>query len=540
MLITVSGVTNPTSAKTITGFTVGTYRDDAIIDQSTNLVSYQATVGTLTVTLTPSNTQTGLKSVYTFAITLGDGITSTSILFITFPSEFNMATGSFVCTSNQSSNPSCAYNSINRRMTVTSFTSTPLASTNGISLAIQDIINPSMIGVFSSLSLTTTYSSTTDLVDTITSGVSFALTPRSLSKDNVTLTSSNYTVYALATLTFTITNLNPILANSDLFIGYPPEVTPTTAACQINSNGISCSLTTYNSYTGFYIPAVVTSDLASTGLSSFPVSLSGIYMPTSTKPSSSFQIYIIYPDSSVSEFLTTGLTITAMTPCSFSQLSISSSSNVNYANSVFTISVTPLFSISNNSILQITVPSLMTTTTSCSAGTGVNSVACTNTSTTVNAVLGFSSAQTGPTAMTIMLNNVKNYPTLAQYQIQVQLLDTTGTYQSSLQSFSLMNTLPNLISQSSSFSPAIMGELTTLSFGIVPSIALPSDGFILITFPSEFTLGSPSCTLPSGLFCSKTGSQINITSSTSYTFPINGAISGITAPKMSPSSSIYI
>ena len=456
MLITVSGVTNPTSTKTVNGLTIGTYRDDAVIDQSTNLVSYQATVGTLTVTLTPSNTQTGLKSVYTFSITLGDGVSNTSNLFITFPSEFNMVTGSFVCTSNQSSNPSCSYNNANRRMTVTSFTSTSLASTSGISLAIQDITNPSMIGAFSSLSLTTTYSSTTDLVDTITSGVSFTLTPRSLSKDNVTLTSSNYTVYALATLTFTISNLNPILANSDLFIGYPAEVTPTTAACQVNSNGKSCSLTTYKTYNGFYIPAVVSTALTEGGLSSYPVSLSGIYMPKSTQPSSSFQIYIVYPDGSVSEFLTTGLTITATTPCSFSQLSISSSSNVNYASSVFTVNVTPLFSIPNNSILQITIPSSMTTTTSCSAGVGVNTVTCTNTSTVISAVLGLSSAQTGPTAMTILLNNVNNYPTLAQYQIQVNLLDPTGTYQSSVQSFSLMNIQPSSITQTGSFSPAIM------------------------------------------------------------------------------------
>ena len=179
-------------------------------------------------------------------------------------------------------------------------------------------------------------------------------------------------------------------------------------------------------------------------------------MPISTQPSSSFQIYIVYPDGSVSEFLTTGLIITATTASSFSQLSISSSSNVNYASAVFTVNFTPLFPIPNNSILQITIPSSMTTTTSCSAGTTVNSITCTNTSTVISAVLGLSSVQTGPTAMAIMLNDVKNYPTLAQYQIQANLFDPTGTYQSSVQSSSLMNIQPNAIAQTGSFSPAIM------------------------------------------------------------------------------------
>lgn len=242
-------------------------------------------MGALLATLTPSNSQSSSLSTYAFSITLANSITSSSVLFITFPSEFAsiLATGIFTCTSNRSSSPSCSYVSGTRIMTVSSYTSSSAASGDVILVSIQGITNPAMIGIFSSLILTTTYSSTTDTVDTVTSNVYFTLTPRTLTKDNVVLTSSNSTVYALSNLNFVITNLNPIQANSNIFIGYPSEVTPTTATCQVNSNGKLCTLSVYNGYNGFYISSAVATGLPSGGLATYPVSLMGVYMPTSMK-----------------------------------------------------------------------------------------------------------------------------------------------------------------------------------------------------------------------------------------------------------------
>lgn len=104
-----------------------------------------------------------------------------------------------------------------------------------------------------------------------------------------------------------------------------------------------------------------------------------------------------------------------------------------------------------------------------------------------------------------------------------------------------MNTRTNTIGiNSASFNPAIMGEATTFSFSITPSIPMTINGQILITFPAEFVLGTTSCTLPTGFSCLKTGSVITISITATPSFPISGSISGITAPRISESSGIYI
>ena len=298
--LTVTGVINPPSTQVITGFSVSTLRGTASMDSSSNSVTYQASVSSLTASLTALNTQTGGTTVYTFLITLSNPITTTAYIIINFPPDFTMSNGNFPCTSNRSqTTPTCSYTS--RVMTVTNAVSAAnLPAGSVISLVVQGMVNPLALGLFSSMVITTTYNTSTSYVDTATSGVSFVVTSRTLTAANVVLTSSNYTVFSVATLSFLISNQNPILSNSNLFIGFPVEVVPTSASCQVNLLGVSCTSVTYKGYQGLWLQGINTASVAVEGLASLPVTISNVQMPKSTIPSSSFQVYIVFSDGTVS------------------------------------------------------------------------------------------------------------------------------------------------------------------------------------------------------------------------------------------------
>lgn len=61
----------------------------------------------------------------------------------------------------------------------------------------------------------------------------------------------------------------------------------------------------------------------------------------------------------------------------------------------------------------------MSTSALCTAGTAITSVTCTNALNVVTMTIRFTIAQTLATAMSFTLNTIRNYPTLAQYSIQV-------------------------------------------------------------------------------------------------------------------------
>ena len=152
------------------------------------------------------------------------------------------------------------------------------------------------------------------------------------------------------------------------------------------------------------------------------------------------------------------MTIVATLPSKYTALSLSSSSPINYASSTFTVDLTPLFIIPNNSVITITYPTSMTGTTSCSTNSAsLSSVGCTFSANIVTIVVGLPATQTVATRIIFTLNNILNYPTMAQYSIQLTLRDPTGSYLSSQDTYTLMNTQPNSVSIAyGSFSPSIM------------------------------------------------------------------------------------
>lgn len=76
MSIYISSIQNPASIKSVIGFVVGTYRNGYLIDQSTNILAYSSTIGSLLANINPSNLQAGTLSNYNFILTLGNPITA--------------------------------------------------------------------------------------------------------------------------------------------------------------------------------------------------------------------------------------------------------------------------------------------------------------------------------------------------------------------------------------------------------------------------------------------------------------------------------
>lgn len=217
----ISSVGNPPSTATTGIFSISTKRSNYGIDSLVQSLTYTATSGVLSASLSASVLEIGATSVYTLQVTFTNKVTSAGVLYITFPNVFTMASGTFSCTSNASISTTCNYASSSRTMTVTSISTSGVNSGTTVSLTINGITNPISVGSFQSLSLASTYNSSSDYVDTLSSGLSLTLTTRLLPASNVAISASASTVYTLTTMTITITNQNPLAISSLLYIVIP-------------------------------------------------------------------------------------------------------------------------------------------------------------------------------------------------------------------------------------------------------------------------------------------------------------------------------
>lgn len=222
LTFTISSIGNPVSTATTGTFSISTARSNYNIDTLAQSLTYTATSGVLSASLSATMLEIGATSVYTLQVTFTNKISATGKLYVTFPAVFTMSSGSYVCTSNTSASASCSYSSSSNTMTVSSISTSGLSSGAVVLITLSGIVNPLSVGSFQSLSLVSTYSSSTDTVDTLSSGLSLTLTTRTLPASNVGLGSTTYTVYTLTTFSFTITNQNPLKASSLLYIVIPP------------------------------------------------------------------------------------------------------------------------------------------------------------------------------------------------------------------------------------------------------------------------------------------------------------------------------
>lgn len=292
MVILFTSIVNPPSTEITGTFSIFTRRSNYDIDYLAQSLVYQATAGQLTASLSSSTLEVGATARYTLTITLTNSITASAYLYITFPVAFDLTAGTYVCQSNASTTTSCTYS--NYVMTVTSLTSTTRAASSQIVLLIDGIVNPVTTGSFQSLSLRTTYQGYSDTVDTLTSNLFLTLESRTLSPSNVQLSCTTQQVYTLSTFTFTINNQNSLPANSLVYIRLPPQLTYTSFSCTKGGLGVSCDVATIN---GVSCVRIALGNSVSIARGAMPVlQISNVYTPPSTKPTSTFQIYLVFSD----------------------------------------------------------------------------------------------------------------------------------------------------------------------------------------------------------------------------------------------------
>jgi hypothetical protein len=154
-----------------------------------------------------------------------------------------------------------------------------------LSIVISSITNPSAIGNFTAILITSYFLSQGSyyVQDINQNSAYFSLSSRPLALSDINITSSSYTVYALSDYSFSLRNNNQIAANSYIWIVFPNEITLSATTCN--------HVCIYGSYNGSQaVQFQQIGPLSSSTLSSLTV-YHGIN-PISTKPTSSFQIYI--------------------------------------------------------------------------------------------------------------------------------------------------------------------------------------------------------------------------------------------------------
>jgi hypothetical protein len=279
-----SNIKNPTSEYPTSTFNISTSRDNYYMDILTTSFTYIANRATITSTsIGATNSQIGASSTYTVQFVLGQPLTSTSAVVVGLPSMFQGLIAG--CS------PNCT-------VTTTRITFTNVSTSVGslISLTLSNVVNPVQIGTTSSLTLYTLYNANqpSSYVEYTNTGLTLNLIARVIQSSNIVITSSSAVVsMSPVSLSFTITNVNPLPANVYLQIILPIEVAVASTGqltCMVGSSAISC---TYNSASRTITFSSISSSPLSTGqLNSTPVIISNLVNPSSTSSTSSFALYI--------------------------------------------------------------------------------------------------------------------------------------------------------------------------------------------------------------------------------------------------------
>lgn len=243
--------------------------------------------------------------------------------------------------------------------------------------------------------------------------------------------------------------------------------------------------------------------------------------PKSTRPTSSFQLYLYSPDGYLVNYLNSSLIINNFIPIDFSFISITPTNYINNAIISYTFYIQQQAVWDNNSYLIINLPSEISPSSSnltCQSG-AINLTCTVINSTNIKIIL--SSATTLLSFRISSLINPPSYRTSSYFKF------TTYTYDGYIYA---VNSLINLTTTSPSlfnnltylYSNPYYNQTSNLSLNIVNTAAITSS-YVISNFNQFNAGGNISCSsLTSTPLCLLNGSNLIITSST--TFPITNDI----------------
>ena len=278
---------------------------------------------------------------YTLWFTSINALVSTSLILYTLPTQISLASATCTCPGLPAS--TCIVYSNNNTLQLT--TNTAVTANTNISLTISDARNPTTTTPTATAgSISTYYSDLTTLVDQLSPTNSLLkLTATAATLSAVTLTPASTQVGALSTYTLSVTLRYGLPKLSSLTVKIP------TTSYSVSTLGL-LSFTVSESSVSAACALTTLSDLyISLNSSCFPadlpaatvitIQLSNLYNPSSTKPTSSWQVSTYY-NSYLLEYLHTGITATMASLAQLTHAQAIPTSAVVNSNTPYMISLT--------------------------------------------------------------------------------------------------------------------------------------------------------------------------------------------------------
>ena len=549
--------TTPTGTFTVTTRSPSTNAIDTGTGASVTAVAgtiYQYSTNSL---VTASNLQVGASTTYTFDMQLMHILPSGASLVITFPCQISIVARSstYACTSVVAGLNSAATCQVASGV-LTVIGGFPSGFSPGrVSFSIDQVTNPSTTSVSSTFKYqSTTTSAGTYLVDQKTSGITFTAVAASLV--SVTVAPTSMITGAVTVYQFTVVTTNTIPLNGYLKVNFPTGVS---ISDTVNAPGSCTKVSGFPSST--LTCTVTSSSMTVYGFSSASFSagtlvwtIGYVMNPPSTASYSSFSAYTYDSSGNGIDQKTSGIAVSVTTANTLTGVVVSSSSTVNGAISTYTFTITVTNVTPSGAYVTISAPSQITLPSSpvCTASTGTSTVLCSYVSsssfqatvtfatTTIASGSSFSfnlaSVVNPGTTMTTSTFMAHTY-TSAGYAIDMKTTGiTVQTTTAATISSMVISALNSQISVSTSY---------TISY--LPVVTYPSGAILFVTIPSQFILGTVTCTagtISSSATCLINGSTVTVNngfpSSVAAASTISFTLNGFTNPSTQLTTSAWV
>ncbi|CAG9335482.1 unnamed protein product [Blepharisma stoltei] len=489
--ILASGILNPPTTDTMSGFSVYTSLNSGVVEYYSGITVGVNLPNTLTVSsLSLQQTQINQMTTMSFSIQCSNPVPSGSILIVSLPSDFSI-TDDFSVDGVYGIAYSLSSSVSNNIITITNGFSSYLTALSAIQFEISNIKNPSSMkatGAINVLLKTNTYGL---ICETSTS---YTLQSTSGNIKNVIITPLSYTINANTTYSFAFEPSDPIPQSGAIMVTAPSQISFTNSAISTCYNIISglspnaqCEV---KSSKYLFITNAFSSDYSS-GVLSFQ--LNNAVNPGTIQVSDPF----IVETYTSSEFLylidyDASATITA-TSDSLKGVTIAPSSFTTGDITTYTFSINTRNTIPQGGGLKIVFPeeiSIQDTTVKCQNAVGIDSsFTCTNTYNSITISNGFLSSSFQPGLISFTIGSIKNPGSLkASKSFQVFTSYSGLTIDSMTQGITIQMQTPHTLQASISSASYTVGETTSYTLKITPYNALPANSGLQIVPPSDLVI----------------------------------------------------
>ena len=512
--ITLTNITLPSYAASITDpYTMTITRNTFAICSTSTSMPLSLTAGTLNASLALTTTQAGVPSNYSLTLQLEHAISPDSVVEVYFsPSVFTVATSGVTCQSSVSTNCtviSSASNTVAVQWAVTT-------SASALVLTINDITNPSSVGDFTALAVTTrvTLNSATHLLDTNPTAATVTITARPMISSNFNASAASLITHARTTYTLNFLNNNPLPTGAYATITFPSAITLSSPTCNA-----TCLLNPNNSQ------ALLVQQLGPLSASTITtVTVDNVVNPVSTQTTNPLTLSLFDSSDQLLEYLSSGPTLTMTTPNTLA-VTAATSTPTNSATGWLNLTLTLTHSLLSSGAVVLTLPA------------GVSCPACTATPlNSSHQSFVFASTTFTDQQAQLTLANFVHYFSLEAITIDATVKSNDQLYDYSAGSTTLTNTGSSVPGFSYSFTTTQLSTSTDLMLSNITSATASGNiATLTLTFGTDWDLSSATC-VNSDYNCSIAGNLVTLTPTSNALTSF--VIRSITSPGLSPATTV--